>query len=151
MGVMTTCFTTYVRTYLHLLLQRMMAISAIIPKLYSYRRVMVYCEEWCVGQVEHLSIQCNDSCSPSTQVHSVSKWISSQIPNLSHRGYESSCQIWYGNEMMNKLEMRMGITSETYGMYRVCFDFEFKFESLNWKCMNCAFLGQSTRDTVIED
>ena len=53
--------------------------------------------------------------------------------------------------MMKELEMRMGITSETYGMYRVCFDFEFKFGSLNWKCMNHAFLGQSTCNTVIED
>ena len=67
---------------------------------------------------------CGDrlSCSPAhicIQVHSVSRWISTQIPHLPHRGYEKSYKIWYGKEITNEMKTAMGITPSTYTIYMV--------------------------------
>nr|QZX63216.1 fanconi anemia group J protein [Halisarca dujardinii] len=55
-------------------------------------------------------------------VHSVSKWTSMQIPRLPHRGYEQSHQIWYGIEMMKKMETEMGINPHTFKVYKGALD-----------------------------
>ena len=54
-----------------------------------------------------------------TQVHTVSQWVATQVPNLPHRGYEQAYKVWYGKDMMNELETQMGITEAAYNIYKV--------------------------------
>ena len=57
--------------------------------------------------------------SPCLKIHTISQWVAAQIPSLPHRGYEEAYKVWYGKDMMNELETKMGITSATYSIYQV--------------------------------